>query len=158
MVLFSIPDIRLFWSKDPRFRSQFSPGVISSFKEYSKYPSNWKDVSFWTTRDIHENDVCDLVREAAGDWVEDVKEVSGQSKNPCLRNSPIYRLTSLYIPKRNERVCVTGYTIGRWRGKSWHNLQNFYSDHHRSLSNADVGAVQERLNNLLTSELGVEIR
>lgn len=77
MVLFSIPDIRLFWSEDERFLSQFEDGKITSFKPYSKYPSCFKDVSFWVSQDntLHENDFCDVVRDAAGDLVEDVKRV-----------------------------------------------------------------------------------
>jgi phenylalanyl-tRNA synthetase alpha chain len=47
MVLFSIPDIRLFWSTDPRFLSQFQDGRINPFQSYSKYPPCYKDVSFW---------------------------------------------------------------------------------------------------------------
>lgn len=47
MLLFKIPDIRLFWSKDQRFISQFKKGVISHFEPFSKYPVCWKDVSFW---------------------------------------------------------------------------------------------------------------
>ena len=41
MVLFSIPDIRLFWSQDPRFLNQFmghDPKNVT-FKPYSKIPS-----------------------------------------------------------------------------------------------------------------------
>lgn len=77
MVLFSIPDIRLFWSADPRFLSQFEQGKINVFQPYSKYPSCFKDVSFWLRQDnaLHENDFCDLVRDTAGDLVEDVKKV-----------------------------------------------------------------------------------
>jgi len=77
MVLFSIPDIRLFWSTDPRFVSQFSPGKITTFRPYSKYPPCYKDVSFWTSvhEPLHENDFFDLVRDVAGDVVEDVKKV-----------------------------------------------------------------------------------
>ena len=37
MVLFSIPDIRLFWTDDPRFASQFKAGQLTPFKPYSKY-------------------------------------------------------------------------------------------------------------------------
>ncbi len=49
MVLNHIPDIRLFWSLDPRFLTQFSsaPGKITIFRPYSKYPPCYKDVSFW---------------------------------------------------------------------------------------------------------------
>ncbi|KAI6167014.1 hypothetical protein EDD17DRAFT_1752362 [Pisolithus thermaeus] len=69
MVLYSIPDIRLFWSQDLRFLSQFKQGEITTFKPYSKYPACFKDVSFWLPADttLHDNDFCDLVRDVAGD-------------------------------------------------------------------------------------------
>lgn len=47
MVLFSIPDIRLFWSLDVRFLSQFSGDKITKFAPFSKFPLCYKDVSFW---------------------------------------------------------------------------------------------------------------
>ena len=77
MILYSIPDIRLFWSTDPRFLAQFQDGRITTFRPYSKYPPCFKDVSFWLSNPetLHENDFCDLVRDAAGDLVEDVKKV-----------------------------------------------------------------------------------
>ena len=76
MILFGIPDIRLFWSKDPRFLEQFAPGTISTFNPFSKHPPCYKDVSFWLpSAKFHENDFCDLVRDTAGDSVEDVKLV-----------------------------------------------------------------------------------
>src|SRR5947207_8607153 len=91
MLLFSIPDIRLFWSQDTRFLSQFSGfesrKKISQFIPFSKYPACYKDVSFWlrsssssnagglmnTAQDFHENDVMEIVRDVCGDCVEDVK-------------------------------------------------------------------------------------
>jgi hypothetical protein len=77
MVLFSIPDIRLFWSSDPRFLDQFKLAKISTFKPYSKYPASYRDISFWTPEEVElqENDFCDIVRDEAGDLVEDVKLV-----------------------------------------------------------------------------------
>jgi len=52
MLLFEIPDIRLFWSKDERFLSQFR-GIsenlqnLKRFVPFSKYPACPKDVAFW---------------------------------------------------------------------------------------------------------------
>lgn len=78
MILFSIPDIRLFWSQDQRFLSQFTAGEINTFKSYSKYPACYKDVSFWLPQTgLHDNDFCDLVRDTVGDLVQDVVLVSG---------------------------------------------------------------------------------
>ncbi|KAI0256696.1 phenylalanyl-tRNA synthetase [Lactifluus subvellereus] len=73
MILYSIPDIRLFWSGDPRFLSQFTHDKINVFKPYSKYPASYRDVSFWKPdSDMHDNDLYDVVRDVAGDLVEDV--------------------------------------------------------------------------------------
>ncbi len=58
MLLFRIPDIRLFWSDDERFQGQFE-GLSEDlerggerwrevkFKPFSKYPAICKDISFW---------------------------------------------------------------------------------------------------------------
>ena len=76
MILYSIPDIRLFWSTDRRFISQFADGKINKFQPYSKYPACYKDISFWLPQSgMHDNDFCDLVRTAAGDIVESVSLV-----------------------------------------------------------------------------------
>lgn len=75
MILFGIPDIRLFWSQDERFASQFTPGQLSIFQPYSKYPACFKDVSFWAPDGFHENIFCDIVRDVAGDLVSDVQVV-----------------------------------------------------------------------------------
>lgn len=94
MVLYSIPDIRLFWSQDPRFLSQFKQGEITTFKPYSKYPACFKDVSFWLPKGqtLHENDFCDLVRDIAGDVVEDVKLIDNFTHPKTNRKSLCYRI------------------------------------------------------------------
>ena len=62
MVLFAIPDIRLFWTEDDRFTSQFKEGKIVKFNSYSKHPMCYKDVSFWLPETgLHPNDVYEVL-------------------------------------------------------------------------------------------------
>lgn len=64
MVMFGIPDIRLFWSTDKRFISQFSPGQITKFIPYSKYEACYKDVSLFLNEKFSYNDLCSIARDA----------------------------------------------------------------------------------------------
>ncbi|KAG6866921.1 hypothetical protein C0991_003836 [Blastosporella zonata] len=128
MILYSIPDIRLFWSNDPRFLSQFEDGKITTFRPYSKYPSCFKDVSFWSPKDqaLHENDFCDLVRDVAGDIVEDVQKIDEFVHPKTGRTSTCFRIN--------------------------------YRSMDRSLSNEEVNAIQAQVVSRLKEQLGVEIR
>lgn len=82
MILFKIPDIRLFWSNDTGFLSQFSENdlqKLSTYKAISQYPQCSNDLSFWLPTGIEvdeggfvANDFYDLVRSVAGDMVEQV--------------------------------------------------------------------------------------
>jgi len=93
MILYSIPDIRLFWSEDPRFLSQFTHGKISAFKPYSKFPSSYRDVSFWKpSGDMHDNDLYDVVRDVAGDLVEDVTIIDRFTHRKTQRHSLTVRV------------------------------------------------------------------
>ncbi|KAF9052639.1 phenylalanyl-tRNA synthetase [Panaeolus papilionaceus] len=128
MVLFSIPDIRLFWSTDERFLSQFDEGKINAFKPYSKYPSCFKDVSFWVPEHnpLHENDFCDLVRDTAGDLVEDVKQIDHFIHPKTKKLSLCYRIN--------------------------------YRSMDRSLSNEEINHIQEQVISRLKDQFQVEIR
>ncbi|KAL8827843.1 MAG: hypothetical protein Q9191_002943 [Dirinaria sp. TL-2023a] len=121
MLLFDIPDIRLFWSTDIRFLSQFSSDKpIRRFAPFSKYPACYKDVAFWlrsssssaggglksNAQDFHENDMMEVVRDVAGDAVEDVKLVDEFSHPATGRKSLCYRINyrSLERTLRNEEA------------------------------------------------------
>ncbi|KAL2329546.1 hypothetical protein Fmac_017127 [Flemingia macrophylla] len=92
MVLFDIPDIRLFWSNDERFTSQFSKGHLGvKFKPFSKYPPCYKDMSFWISESFTENNLCEVVRGIAGDLVEEVQLIDNFTNKKGM-TSHCYRI------------------------------------------------------------------
>ena len=138
MVLFKIPDIRLFWTNDERFHSQFvglsdDPHKCVSFVSYSKYPSCYKDVSFWlpqnmggTGTPLHVNDIYEVIRNVAGDLVERVDLFDEFTNKKTGRTSHAYRIT--------------------------------YRHMDRSLTNTEVDDVQFKLRDCLVESLKVELR
>ena len=145
MLLFQIPDIRLFWSRDERFLSQFR-GVsddlskLKRFVPFSKHPACYKDVSFWlksssaaggndkaaNVHDFHENDLMEVVRDVAGDSVEDVQKVDEFTHPKTGRRSLCYRVN--------------------------------YRSLERTLTNEETNEMHDKVRRLLVERLGVEIR
>lgn len=93
MVLFKIPDIRLFWTDDPRFHKQFKSGEVVQFKPYSKYPPVFKDIAFWIPDEYQENDFYELARSLAGELVEQIQEIDSFQHPKTQRTSKCYRVT-----------------------------------------------------------------
>jgi phenylalanyl-tRNA synthetase alpha chain len=100
MILFGIPDIRLFWSTDNRFLHQFKPNTLTTFKPFSKYPGTLRDVAFWvndtTSQDpasvVHINELMEIVRGVAGDLVENVSLIDEFKHPKTGRISQCYRV------------------------------------------------------------------
>mmetsp|Transcript_2103 Transcript_2103/g.7515 ORF Transcript_2103/g.7515 Transcript_2103/m.7515 type:complete len:153 (+) Transcript_2103:76-534(+) len=94
MVLFQIPDIRLFWTTDQRFLKQFKDGdMTTKFKSFSKFPPCYKDVAFWINDDFTENNLCEIVRGAAGDLCEEVKLIDNFENKKLGKTSNCFRIT-----------------------------------------------------------------
>ncbi len=133
MVLFGIPDIRLFWSEDERFIAQFrdidanATNSLPKFKPYSKYPECWKDVSFWLPPgDFYQNDLFEVIRGIGGDLVEKVELFDEFENKKTGKTSQAYRIT--------------------------------YRHMDRSLTNEEVDAVQMQVRDELAKVLSVELR
>jgi phenylalanyl-tRNA synthetase alpha chain len=93
MILFEIPDIRLFWSDDARFHSQFKEGEITKFKSYSKFPPVFKDIAFWIPEGFVENDFFEMARGIAGDIVERMELIDEFTNPKKGKTSKCYRIT-----------------------------------------------------------------
>lgn len=92
LVLFDIPDIRLFWTDDARFHSQFRSGKIDKFKPYSKFPPCIKDISFWVPSTFHPNDLYEVIRSIGGDLIESVSLVDKFTHPKTNKDSHCYRI------------------------------------------------------------------
>jgi len=145
MILFKIPDIRLFWTDDVRFHSQFEEGKIVEFLPYSKYPPVFKDIAFWTSKEAEcgsksnganessgdngrfvENDFFDLVRSVAGDLVEKIELIDSFTHPKTGRSSRCYRVS--------------------------------YRSMDRSLTNEEIDELQFKLRDECGVSLGCELR
>ncbi|EAS07559.1 phenylalanine-tRNA ligase (macronuclear) [Tetrahymena thermophila SB210] len=115
MLLFGIPDIRLFWSKDSRFLNQFKAGQINKFQPFSKYPACYKDISFWikdmTT--FEENDIYEIVREIGGDLIEQVECVDTYENKKTGKTSKCFRINyrSLERTLTNQEIDTLQFSI-----------------------------------------------
>ncbi|XP_044310746.1 phenylalanine--tRNA ligase, mitochondrial isoform X4 [Varanus komodoensis] len=130
MILYGIPDIRLFWSKDERFLKQFHVPHINQkiqFQPFSKYPPLINDISFWLPSEKYcKNDFYDLVRTTAGDLVEKVD------------------LIDEYIHPKTKRVS--------------HCYQITYRHLERTLTQNEVSSIHRAIQKSVVRELGVEGR
>ena len=137
MLLYAVPDIRLFWSEDRRFLDQFAEGrPPRRFAPFSKYPASPRDVAFWVGGAgssaggrgpvFHENDVMQIVRDIGADLVEDVRLVDEFTHPHTGRRSLCYRI----VYRSLERV----------------------------LSREESNDMHTKITNALREDLGVEIR
>eukprot|EP01134_Creolimax_fragrantissima_P008252 CFRG8252T1 len=111
MVLYDISDIRLFWSDDERFLKQFDETTkgTTQFTPFSKHPPCKKDLAFWlpnTGAHFVDNDFFELVRNAAGDIVENVEMIDEFMHPKTMQHSKCYRITyrSMDRPVSNEEI------------------------------------------------------
>lgn len=133
MILFEIPDIRLLWSKDERFLSQFKSGKIVKYKSYSNQPPCLKDMAFWIedSSEILEgewsgyNDMCEVVREVAEEMVESIDLIDSFYHSKLDKHSRCYRI--------------------------------IYRSHDRALTHEEVNAMQNQIRDNM-SKLNVTLR
>jgi len=122
-----LPDIRLLWSDDERVKKQLTLGT--EFKEVSKFPPIVRDISFIVSKTFVPNEYFDLVRETAGDLVEEVAlldKYENDAKFGADKLSYAYRVT--------------------------------YRSLARTLESAEIDALHKKLEDITTQTYGATIR
>jgi len=92
MIFFEVPDIRYFWTEDERFINQFQEGQITKFKEYSKYPSVIRDISFYYYDPFMPNDFYTILNDCSENLISKT-EILDEFTNPKTNQKSIsYRI------------------------------------------------------------------
>lgn len=128
MLKMNIPDIRIFWSNDKRITSQFQ-NLDSQYKEMSKFPMTFRDISFVINKNINLNSYYEIVRDCAGDLVEEVK------------------LLDKYEDKEKFGEDKISYTF-----------RITYRSPERTLTNEEINEIQEKIREKTKQELGALLR
>ena len=127
IISMELPDIRLLWSTDERVKKQLHLG--QKFVEVSKYPPIIRDISFVVPKTFSPNDYFDLVRDIAGDLVEQVElidEYSNDEKFGVDKKSYAYRIT--------------------------------YRSSDRTLTNDEIDVLHKKIEEATTKEFSAEVR
>lgn len=150
MVLYRINDIRAFWSRDDRFARQFRGLPLEApiaYREYSRFPKTSRDVSFWLGADdksFHDHQFFELVREVG----------------------PSHRFCFLFFSLTRYQVC------GEWvecvekidsfkhpkTGRVSCAFRIDYRSMEKTLDNAEVNEIQEKLRQQTADKLKVTLR
>ena len=128
MAKMKIPDIRIFWSDDPRITSQFKD-INSQYKEVSKFPMTYRDISFIVDRSTSLNNYYEIIRDFAENLIEEVK------------------LVDEYEDEQKFGKDKKSYTF-----------RIVYRSPERTLTNEEVNQIQDRIIKETREELGAVIR
>lgn len=128
MIKNKIPDIRIFWSEDPRITKQFT-SAESVYKEVSKYPEVLRDISFVVDKTTSLNRFYEIVRHHAGELVEKVEKIDE------------FEDAAKFGP--GNKSCT---------------FRIIYRSHERTLTNAEVNEIHKQIEQSVGKELGAKIR
>jgi len=128
MIKMGIPDIRIFWSEDPRITSQFKD-INSKYKEVSKYPETSRDISFIIDKGINLNNYYEIVRDYAENLIEEVK------------------LVDEYEDEKKFGKDKKSYTF-----------RIVYRSPEKTLTNEEINAIQEKIRQETQKELNATLR
>ncbi|KAF3048149.1 hypothetical protein E8E12_010818 [Didymella heteroderae] len=163
MLLYGIPDIRLFWSKDSRFLSQFSEaGEIKRFVPFSKFPACFKDVSFWLAPKKSAAGGAGATSSSApsADSASStiVPPAAPAPPTPSFHENDVMEIAREVGGDLIEDVRLVDEFEHPKTGRKSLCYRINYRSLERTLTNEETNALHEKLRGLLVERLGVEMR
>lgn len=128
MAKMNIPDIRIFWSNDERITSQFKD-LQSQYKEVSKFPMTYRDISFIVDKKTNLKNYYEVVRDYAENLIEEVS------------------LIDKYENPKKLGINKISYTF-----------RIIYRSHERTLTNEEINKIQEKIREKTSQELKATLR
>ena len=159
MLLFGIPDIRLFWSQDPRFLNQFQDGKISRYEPFSKFPACYKDVAFWINpAPAAASPIKDLPRGAAAAGGDATKASSADAQQKAFHENDVMEIVRDVAGALAEDVALVDEFLHPTSGRKSLCYRVNYRSLERTLTNEETNRMHEELGRRLVEDLGVELR
>jgi len=128
MAKMNIPDIRIFWSRDKRITNQFKD-LDNEYKEVSKYPMTYRDISFIVSKKTNLNNYYEIVRDYAKNLIEEVSLIDKYENSEKIGDNKIsytFRIT--------------------------------YRSHERTLTNNEINKIQGKIRKKTSQELSATLR
>lgn len=161
MLLFGIPDIRLFWSTDERFLSQFQEGKITKYEPFSKYPACYKDVAFWISSapagasPIEAQAATGVAAAAGGD---STKASPSETQPAAFHENDVMEIVRDVGGTLVEDVKLVDEFVHPRTGRKSLCYRINYRSLERTLTNEEVNDLHRQIQSKMSSELGVELR
>ena len=162
MLLYSIPDIRLFWSKDERFLSQFKEGEIKTFVPFSKFPACFKDVSFWLGASKSAAGGAGAGASSQPTTITDsstiIPPAAPAPSTPSFHENDVMEIAREVCGDLVEDVRLVDEFSHPKTGRKSLCYRINYRSLERTLTSEETNGLHEKLRTLLVERLGVELR
>ena len=161
MILFEIPDIRLFWSTDKRFLDQFKEGEVVKFQPFSKYPECYKDISFWvgaapaTASPVRAQKKSGVAAATGGDAT---KAAPNMTQPAAFHENDLMEIIRDEGGTLVEDVVITDEFVHPGSGRKSLCYRINYRSLERTLTNEETNALHEKVVTRLAKELPIEVR